>query len=99
MLTSLSQRPRQRKQLITALASFDSSVVVEEVIGRVVSHDWIEESGDVVLLTDAGARQRDALAPLVDLVRQHVTAALPAQEYTALVDLLARLVNGLHAAT
>jgi len=82
-------------ELVTALASFDPPAVVEEVVGRLNSRGWIEDSADVVLLTQAGAEQHERLGPRVNRVRQQVAVALPQDEYIALVGLLSRLVTAL----
>jgi len=95
VLASLSQGPTRHAELVTALASFDSPAMVEEVIDHLMSRGWVEESADVLMLTPAGARQQEALAVVVDGVRQVVGAALSQDDYVLLVDLLARLVTGL----
>jgi len=82
-------------ELVTALASFDPPAVVEEVVGRLNSRGWIEDSADVVLLTQAGVEQHERLGPRVNRVRQQVAVALPQDEYIALVGLLSRLVTAL----
>lgn len=95
VLASLSRGSMRRAELVTALASFDPPAVVEEVVARLSSRGWIEESADVVLLTQAGAEQHERLAPRVHSVRQQVAAALPRDEYVALIGLLSRLVTAL----
>jgi len=82
-------------ELVTALASFDPPAVVEEVVGRLNSRGWIEDSAHVVLLTQAGVEQHERLGPRVNRVRQQVAVALPQDEYIALVGLLSRLVTAL----
>lgn len=99
VLASVSRGPTRRAELVRTLASFDPPAVVEEVIERLSSRGWIEESADGVVLTRSGVGHHAALAPLVDRVRQHVTAALPKDDYIALVGLLARLVTALRPAT
>jgi len=95
VVASLSRGSMRRAELVTALASFDPAAVVEEVVAKLSSRGWIEESADVVLLTQAGAEQHERLAPRVHSVRQQVAAALPRDEYVALIGLLSRLVTAL----
>lgn len=99
ILTSLSREPTRRSDLVSTLASFDSAAESEVIIDRMSSRGWIEESADVARLTPTGAAKQEALAPLVNGVRQQVAAALPRPEYTALVGLLSRLVEAFPAAT
>ncbi len=95
VLASLRGGPARRADLVSTLALFDPPAIVEEVVDRLRSLGWIEESADLVMLTRAGTGQHEALAPLVEGVRQQVTAALPHEDYIALVGLLARLVTAL----
>jgi hypothetical protein len=95
VLASLSRGSMRSAELVTALASFDPPAVVEEVVARLSSYGWIEESADVVLLTQAGAEQHERLGTRVDSVRQQVAVALPQDEYVALIGLLSRLVTAL----
>lgn len=95
VLASLSRGPSSRAQLLSALASFDPPVVVEGVIDALRSRGWIQEIADSLELTPMGTDQHAAVAPLVDGVREQVTAALSQEEYGVLVGLLSRLVAGL----
>lgn len=99
MLASLSKGPVNRAELVASLASFDPPAVIDEVLDRLQAQGWVEESGDLVLLTQAGSRQQEALGPLIDGVRQQIAAALPQDDYIALVGLLARLVTALRPTT
>jgi DNA-binding MarR family transcriptional regulator len=99
ILTSLSRGPTRRSDLISALASFDPPAEIDEIIDRMSSRGWVEESAHVARLTATGAAKQEALAPVVDGVRQQVAAALPRPEYTALVGLLSRLVEAFPPAT
>lgn len=92
VLASLSRGASSRAQLISALASFDPPFVVEGVIGALRSRGWIEEVADSLELTPMGTGQHAAVAPLVDGVREQVTAELSQEEYGVLVGLLSRLV-------
>lgn len=93
VLASLRRGPILRSGLVSTLASFEPPAAIEEIIDRMSARGWIEESVELVRLTPAGEEKQQALAPLVDGVRQQVSAALPEQEYTALVGLLSRLVE------
>lgn len=93
LLTSLSRQSSRRADLVGTLASFDPPAAIEEILDRLSSRGWIEDSTDVVRLTPTGAAKREALVPLVDGVREQVAAALPGPEYTVLVGLLSRLVE------
>lgn len=95
VLASLSRGPTPRAQLVDALASFDSPVVVESVIADLSSRGWIEDAADSLRLTPAGLHQHAEQAPLVDGVRGLIAAALSQDEYVVLVGLLSRLVDAL----
>lgn len=69
VLASLSRGPMRRVALVESLASFDTPTVVDQVVDPLWSRGWVEESAELLLLTDAGARQHDVLAPLVDASR------------------------------
>lgn len=99
ILTSLSRGPTRRSDLVSALSSFDPPAEVDQIIDRMSSRGWVEEVAHVARLTATGAAKQEALAPMVDRVRQQVAAALPRQEYTALVELLSRLVEAFPPAT
>lgn len=99
VLTSLSRAPIRRSDLDSTLASFAPPAEIEEIIDRMRSRGWVEESAHGAWLTSPGAAKQEALTPLVDGVRQQVAAALPAPEYTALVGLLSRLVEAFPPAT
>lgn len=99
VLASLSKSPMRRAELVASLASFDPSSVVEQVLDHLRSQGWVEQSSGRLQLTEAGVRQQESLAPLIDGVRQRIAAALPQEEYAALVGLLARLVAALRPPT
>lgn len=95
VLTTLARGGVLRAELLTSLASFDPVPVVDEVIDDLCARGWAEESAGVLELTAAGRSQEQALAPVVDAVRQQGAVALPQDDYVQLVSLLARLVSGL----
>jgi len=99
VLASLSRGPAQRSELVSTFASFDPPAAIEETIDRMNSQGWIEVSADITRLTQRGVEKQEALALVIDGVRQQVSTALPRPEYTALVGLLARLVDALPPAT
>ncbi len=97
VLASLARGPMSRADLVASLAGFDPPAVVGEVIDDAAGRGWVQERDGSLRLTASGEAQQQALAPLVDGVRERVTAALPQDEYVLLVGLLARLVEGVRA--
>ena len=93
ILNSLSRGPMPRADVMTALASFDGPAAVDEILDLLRAREWVQESDEPLALTAAGAVQHQALAPLVDGVRQRVAAALPPDDYVTLIELLARLAK------
>jgi len=98
VLATLAGGPTTPSGLAGSLASFDSSAVVGDVVARLRAQGWVEESGGLLRLTRDGEREHATLAPLVEGVRQQVAAALPPDDYVALVGLLERLVASLDVA-
>ena len=95
VLASLAKNPTPRSELIETLASFDPQAAVDAAIDDLATRGWIDGAAEVLTLTSNGRREHDVLAPLIDNVRQQVTAALPHDDYVTLVRLLQRLVTGL----
>jgi len=95
VLATLARSSTRRAEVVTSLASFDESAVVEGVVDGLKRRGWVDESGGALRLTPAGARKQASLVPLVEDVRRQVATALPEDDYVALVRLLARLVAGL----
>ena len=56
VLASLSRGSTRRVELVTTLASFDPPAVVEEVVARLSSRGWIEESADLVPADSGGCQ-------------------------------------------
>ena len=95
VLASLARTESSADGLAASLASFDPPAAVHVVVEALEAKGWVEEAGGLLRLTPEGARRHAALAPLVEGVRQQVSAALPREDYVLLVRLLARLVEGL----
>jgi hypothetical protein len=95
VLATLAGQPTSRDEIVAVLAPFDPPAVVDAVVSGLIARGWVEGAGDRLRLTSAGQRQRRELAPLVDQVRQRVAAALPNDDYVALIRLLQRLVDAL----
>lgn len=95
VLASLARRPVSHSEIVKVLASFDSPVAVDEVVGDLISRGWVEESAGLLRLTRAGEREQTALKPLIDNVRLQVTRALPGDDYVTLIRLLEQLIDGL----
>lgn len=97
VLATLARSPALRKDLIASLASFDEPAVIADVVDALERRGWVDLSDGTLRLTQAGAAEQAALAPLVQRVRDQVATALPEDDYAKLVRLLARLVDGLPA--
>ena len=95
VLSSLARRPSGEAELAEVLRAFDPPHVVHDVVGRLVSSGWVTSVDDGLRLTDEGVRQHAAIVPRIEQVRHQVSAALPRDDYVALVHLLQRLVEGL----
>lgn len=95
VLTSLSRQPVTRPDLVGSLGPFDPPEVIENAVSTLVARGLVDDSDASLRLTAAGARRQQALAPRVNQVRHQVTAALPQDDYAALVQLLEQLVTGL----
>ncbi len=95
VLNSLARRPTSRTELVASLASFDEPAVVQGVVAEMQDRLMVEEAAGLLQLTPSGARKQADLAPLVDGVRQQISAALPQEDYITLVRLLARLTEAL----
>lgn len=95
VLNTLAGRPTSREELFGSLASFDPPTVVRDVVSHLQAQLMVEEAAGLLQLTPDGARQQAELAPLVDTVRQQISAALPREDYVTLVRLLARLTESL----
>lgn len=96
VLATLARSATPRREVAAGLASFDALAVVNGVIDDLRERGWVAESFDEVLqLTPDGAREQQALVPLVEEVRHKVAEALPEEDYVTLVRLLARLVEAL----
>lgn len=97
VLASLGRKPVARSALLAALGSFDPPQVLAGALDEVLKQGWVDESGDLLRLTNAGSAQQQALRPRVEQVRDRVSAALPQEDYVQLVNLLARLTEGLRS--
>lgn len=95
VLASLASGGKSRGEVIDTLSGFDPAARVDGVIGNLETRGWIEGSSSKLQLTPSGVEKQQKLMPLVATVRQQVADALPREDYTALVGLLARLVEGL----
>jgi hypothetical protein len=95
MVAQRSRRPTPEEEVIAALSAFDPPATIEAVLDGLRSLGWVEDSAGLLRLTPAGEREHSELAVLVDSVRAQVAAALPEDDYTRLVELLARLVAAL----
>ncbi|MGV8967828.1 MAG: MarR family winged helix-turn-helix transcriptional regulator [Cellulomonas sp.] len=95
VLATLAGSTITRAEVIAALGSFDAPATVDSVIDTLRDRAWVEETHGLLQLTTEGVRTQAALVPLVDEVRAQVTSALPGDDYTTLVRLLARLVAAL----
>ena len=96
--TLVAERPRPTAEVVDALATFDGAGEVRRVVGDLVQRGWLEEAEGVLRPTPAGATAHAGLAARVAEVRDRVRAALPGDDYPALVGLLTRLVDGLDPA-
>lgn len=97
VLATLARSPAPRTDVIASLTSFDEPAVIEDVVDKLERRGWVDISDGTLRLTQAGAAEQAALAPLVERVRHQVATALPKDDYVELVRLLARLVDGLPA--
>lgn len=95
VLASLAREPTTRTDLAASLAAFDSPETVDAVVEDLIVRGWVEETAGLLRLTSGGEREQAPLVPLVEDVRQRVSAALPDDDYLALVRLLERLVTAL----
>lgn len=95
VLTTLGRGPTSRADVVDALTPFDPPAAVERVLEHLQARAWVEESAGALRLTPVGAELEQSLAQLVEGVRRDVAAALPGEDYAALVGLLARLVEAL----
>lgn len=77
--------------VVAALAAFDEPAVVEGVVDELWRRGWVDESHGQLRLTPVGAQEQEALALVVENVRQQVAAVLPEDDYLILLRLLARL--------
>ena len=95
VLSSLSRGPVSQEELLTSLGSFAPAPVLTETVSDFKDRGWVEEHAGLLRLTVQGTNQQEALAPVVAGVRRQVSAALPQADYVTLVQLLARLTEGL----
>lgn len=95
VLATLARRSTPRDELVASLTAFDSPAAVEAVLSALSSLGWLVDSAGLLTLTAAGHRQHAELAPLVADVRGQIAAALPQEDYLALIGLLERLVAAL----
>jgi hypothetical protein len=96
VLASLAKRPTSRDDLVVSLAAFDAPSLVDAVIGGLQEKGWVEDSSAGLSLSPSGVLQQRTLATAVGAVRQKISEALPAEDYEALIILLARLVAALN---
>jgi len=97
MLASLASRPMTRSELADSLASFDARAVLDDVVVGLQERNWVEQSAELLRLTEEGEHEHAALVPLVNDVRQLVASALLPDEYGTLARLLQQLVAALDA--
>jgi hypothetical protein len=95
VLASLSTGAKIRDDVVAGLSPFDPPAVVEDVIRRLCGRGWVQDQAATLQLTPAGVERQQSLAPRVRAVRHRIAAALPQDDYVALVGLLARLVDAL----
>lgn len=95
LLASLAGGPVGEAGLLAPLAHFDPPGALASALADLRDRGWVEESGGHLRLTADGVAQHGALAPRVAAVRGRVSAALPPEDYSTLVTLLERLVEGL----
>jgi hypothetical protein len=92
VLATLDRAPAGRADVTAALAAFDASEVTDSVIDQLLGRGWIDEADGLLQLTADGAHGQTSAAALVAQIRHHVSDALPGDDYTTLIRLLARLV-------
>ena len=95
VLSVVAVRPTARTTILAALSAFDSPEAVGSAVQELMTQGLVEDDSGMLRLTLDGARRHAELSPLVDAVRQKVRDALPQDDYTALVALLARLAEAL----
>ena len=95
VLSSLATASRSRAEVTGSLAPFDSPPELERFIAGMCERGWIADASGTLHLTSSGRAMQQDLAPLVAAVRDRISAALPPEDYLALVALLARLVEAL----
>ena len=95
VLSTLASGPTAAEDLVAALSSFASEGEVAGMVDALTERGEVAATDRTLRLTAAGGRTHAELATLVADVRQRVSAALPQDDYVALVRLLARLVDGL----
>lgn len=95
VLATLRRSAASRAAIVTSLAAFDEPAVIERVLEDLQRLGWVEESNTQWQLTSAGVQKHADLTPLVHSIRGQVATALPDDDYTLLIGLLARLVAGL----
>jgi DNA-binding MarR family transcriptional regulator len=95
VLASLSRHPDSESGLAAALAAFDPPAVIHQVVADLEQRGWVVAAPEGLRLTEAGSRQYQAIAPMVEQVRRRVGQALPDADYLSLVRLLRRLTEAL----
>lgn len=95
LLTTVHRSPIPRADAVEALTSFDTGFLVDAVVTGLELRDWVVEQEGRLQLTQQGVAAHMSLLPLIDGVRRQVSQALPPSDYRTLIELLARLVDGL----
>lgn len=93
LLSTLSNGPIAAEELMEALRSFSSRGEVEGLLADLTGRGWVRRDDGFLALTSEGERVVGELTGRVALVRARVAEALPPEDYTTLVTLLARLVD------
>lgn len=97
VLDTLSGAPRREREVLQMLAAFDgAAAAVRQLCDRRLV---AEAAAGELTLTRAGESAHAAAATAVGEVRNRVIAALPGQNYSHLICLLADLVDGLSQST
>jgi len=72
---------------------------LDEIIDGFVQEGWLVKHGEgdatILVLTDAGKSEREAIFKLQSEVRRRALQGITEQEYTTIIDVLQRMVKNL----
>ena len=88
-----------RRDVFNTMKTFIDARQLDEILDGFVQEGWLlkhgEGDGTILLLTDAGKAEREAIFKMQSEVRRRALQGITEQEYTTVINVLQRMVKNL----